>query len=45
MLLAEAGRFEEALVNFNRFLDAHPGDPNAKQAIQSIRSRMQPETR
>jgi tetratricopeptide (TPR) repeat protein len=45
MLLAEAGRFEEALVNFNRFLDAHPGDPNARQAIQSIRSRMQPETR
>jgi tetratricopeptide (TPR) repeat protein len=45
MLLAEEARFEEALANFNRFLEAHPGDPNAKQAIQSIRSQMRPETR
>jgi tetratricopeptide (TPR) repeat protein len=45
MLLAEAWRFEEALVNFNRFLEAHPGDPNARQAIQSIHDQMRPETR
>jgi tetratricopeptide (TPR) repeat protein len=45
MLLAEDRRYEEALESFNRFLEAHPDDPNAKQAIQSIKRQMRPETR
>lgn len=45
MLLAEKNRLEEALENFTRYLKANPGDASAKQAVESIRQRMRPETR
>jgi tetratricopeptide (TPR) repeat protein len=45
MLLGERNRLEEALANFERYREANPGDPNAAQAIESIRQRMRPETR
>ncbi len=38
MLLADAGRLEEALKNFETFLQANPGDPSATQAITQIRA-------
>jgi Flp pilus assembly protein TadD len=45
MLLAERNRLEEALENFTRCLKANPGDPYVRQAIESIRYQMRPETR
>lgn len=45
MLLAEKDRLEEALENFTKYLKANPGDSSAKQAVESIRHRMRPETR
>jgi len=40
MIFAEKGRLKQALSNFKRFLDAHPGDPSATEAVSSIRGRM-----
>ncbi len=40
MLLADAGRYEEALGNFEKFLAEHPSDPNATQAAASVRAQM-----
>ena len=40
MLLADAGRYQEALRNFEKFLAEHPGDPSATQAVASVRARM-----
>ncbi len=40
MLLVDADRLEEALANFEFFLQNHPGDPGATQAVNAIRARM-----
>ena len=40
MLLAEAGRLREALVNFEKYAKAHPEDPSASQAIAAVKQRI-----
>jgi tetratricopeptide (TPR) repeat protein len=40
MVLAETGKLAEALSNFEKFLEAQPGDPNATEAVASIKSHM-----
>ena len=40
MLLAENGRLEAALAKFEKFAAAHPDDPNARTAIQSIKQQL-----
>lgn len=45
MLLVEADRLEEALKNFSRYLEIHPSDSGARQAVEGIHFRMRPETR
>ncbi len=40
MLLNDAGRHQEALSNFKKFLAAQPDDPNAIQAVASVRATL-----
>lgn len=40
MLLAETGKLSQALGNFERFLEIHPEDPGAAQAIANIKAAM-----
>ena len=40
MVLAEKGRLKEALSNFEKFLEIHPDDPSASEAVASIREKM-----
>lgn len=40
MLLAEGGRLEDALANFEKFATFHPDDPNARTAIQNIKTAL-----
>jgi len=40
MILAEKGRLKEALSNFEKFLETHPEDPGASEAVASIREQM-----
>jgi len=40
MILAEKGRLKEALSNFEKFLEIHPEDPSASEAVASIREKM-----
>lgn len=41
MLLAETGQLEKALANFERFLEVHPEDPSAVEAVVRIRDCME----
>ena len=40
MLYAETGKLAEALANFEKFLEAHPGDPSATEAVANIKSKL-----
>lgn len=40
MLFAENGRLSEALTNFRKFLEVHPGDPGATEAVTHIEAAM-----
>ena len=40
MILAEKGRLKEALSNFEKFLETHPDDPSASEAVATIREQM-----
>ncbi len=40
MILAEKGRLKEALSNFEKFLETHPDDPSASEAVVRIREQM-----
>ena len=40
MIFAETDRLEEALQNFERFLEMHPDDESATQAVAEVRARL-----
>jgi tetratricopeptide (TPR) repeat protein len=40
MLFAESGQLDKALANFTRFLETHPGDPSATEAVETVRAKM-----
>ncbi|MGJ8633260.1 MAG: tetratricopeptide repeat protein [Luteolibacter sp.] len=40
MILAAKGQLEKALENFERFLEIHPGDESAAEAIASVKARL-----
>jgi protein O-GlcNAc transferase len=40
MILAEKGRLKEALSNFEKFLENHPDDPSASEAVARIKEQM-----
>lgn len=40
MILAEKERLEEALKNFERFLEKHPEDESAIEAVESVKARL-----
>ncbi len=40
MIFAEKGRLKDALANFEKFLEIHPDDPSASEAVASIRESM-----
>lgn len=40
MIYAEKGRFREATENFTKFLETHPEDPSALQALSTVRTAL-----
>ena len=40
MILGEKGRLKEALSNFEKFLEMHPSDPSASEAVAMVREKL-----